>query len=67
MKTKKNGSDVIVPEEDMLTESTEAWCSEKRRILSFRPLKGFIRHPFEDRGQMYRYALELAEAGYRLT
>ncbi|MBQ8974993.1 MAG: hypothetical protein IJ072_04630 [Oscillospiraceae bacterium] len=67
MRMKKTGSDEVVKKEDTLTESSEVWCSEKRKILSFRPLKGFIRHSFDDKGKMYSYALELAEAGYRLT
>lgn len=61
---KKNGSDEVV---SVQSESQDVWCSEKRKILSFRPLRGFIRHSFDDRDEMYSYALKLAEAGYKLT
>lgn len=67
MNMKKNGSDEVVPENKKLPESKEVWCSEKRKIISFKPLRGFSKRSFEDKGEMYSYALKLAEVGYRLT
>jgi hypothetical protein len=67
MNVKKNGSDEVIVQDKRLPESKDVWCSEKRKILSFKPLRGFSKRSFDDKGEMYSYALELAEAGYRLT